>query len=100
MRVRPVGEGEHELWAQTSARGRSDSGYGDFMLGFARVGAKRQDAFSFLAESDGRPAATGALSVHEGVALPAGSASQRNAERRGFRIAYTRAKWQLTGPAA
>ena len=27
-------------------------------------------------------------------ALP-GSASQRNAERHGFRIAYTRIKWQL-----
>ena len=24
-----------------------------------------------------------------------GSASQRNAERQGFRIAYTRVKWQL-----
>ena len=28
------------------------------------------------------------------VALP-GSDSQRNAERRGFQIAYTRTKWQL-----
>ena len=28
------------------------------------------------------------------VAAP-GSASQRNAERQGFRIAYTRTKWML-----
>lgn len=28
-----------------------------------------------------------------------GSASARNAERRGFRVAYTRMKWGLTGPA-
>lgn len=28
-----------------------------------------------------------------------GSASQRNAERRGFSIAYTRIKWRLVGPA-
>jgi hypothetical protein len=28
------------------------------------------------------------------VALP-GSDSQRNAERKGFHIAYTRTKWQL-----
>jgi len=28
-------------------------------------------------------------------ALP-GSASQRNGERQGFRIAYTRIKWQLS----
>lgn len=27
-----------------------------------------------------------------------GSASQRNAERQGFRIAYTRIKWRLAGP--
>jgi GNAT superfamily N-acetyltransferase len=139
VRVRVVGEGEHELWAQTSARGWSESGYGDFMLGLARVGTKRPDAFSFLAESDGRPVATGALSICEGVALLAGastvpearrrgaqlalldarlsfaaargcdlammcalpgSASQRNAERQGFRIAYTRAKWRLSEPAA
>lgn len=32
-------------------------------------------------------------------ALP-GSASQRNAERAGFRIAYTRIKWQLPGRAS
>ncbi len=32
-------------------------------------------------------------------ALP-GSASQRNAERHGFRIAYTRIKWRLARPAA
>jgi hypothetical protein len=30
------------------------------------------------------------------VALP-GSSSQRNAERHGFRVAYTRTKWQLRG---
>ena len=139
IRVRVVGVGEHELWAETSARGWSESGYGDFMLAMARVGAKRADALSFLAELDGRPVATGAMSVHEGVALMAGastvpeargrgaqlalldarlrraaglgcdlammcalpgSASQRNAERQGFRIAYTRVKWRLARPAA
>ncbi len=139
VRVRVVGEGEHELWAQTSARGWSDSGYGDFMLGLAQVSAKRADALSFLAELEGRPVATGALSICEGVALLAGastvpegrkrgaqlalldarlrhaaehgcdvammcalpgSASQRNAERQGFRIAYTRVKWRLAHAAA
>jgi hypothetical protein len=139
VRVRLVGEGEHELWAQTSARGWSESGYGDFMLGLAQVSAKRADALSFLAELDGRPVATGALSICEGVALLAGastvpegrkrgaqlalldarlrlavergcdlammcalpgSPSQRNAERQGFRIAYTRVKWRLSDPAS
>jgi len=32
------------------------------------------------------------------VATPA-SASQRNAERRGFRVAYTRTKWRRPRPA-
>ena len=30
----------------------------------------------------------------------AGSQSQRNAERKGFRIAYTRTKWQLSRPSS
>ena len=137
-RVRVVGPDEHELWAQTSARGWSESGLGDFMLGLARVGAERADALCFLAELDGSAVATGAMSIHEGVALMAGastvpeargrgaqlalldarlrhaaeqgcdlammcalpgSASQRNAERQGFRIAYTRVKWRLSNPS-
>ena len=137
IRVRVAGPGEQELWAQTSARGWSESGFGDFMLGLARVGAARANGLSFIAESDGRAVATGALSICEGVALMAGastvpeargrgaqlalldarlrhaaekgcdlammcalpgSASQRNAERQGFRIAYTRVKWRLSNP--
>jgi hypothetical protein len=30
------------------------------------------------------------------MAAEAGSNSQRNAERKGFRIAYTRTKWRLS----
>jgi GNAT superfamily N-acetyltransferase len=134
--VRAVGPDEHELWAQTAARGwgSESEGLGDFILGLSRVSAHRANAPSFLAELDGRPVATGALSIWEGVALLAGastvpearrrgaqlalldarlayaaghgcdiamvcaqpgSASQRNAERQGFRIAYTRIKWRL-----
>jgi GNAT superfamily N-acetyltransferase len=133
--VRLAGADEYELWAQTAARGWSEfEELGEFMLGLSRVSAHRADGLSFLAELDGRPVATGALSIWEGVALLAGastipearrrgaqqalldarlayaagrgcdlammcalpgSASQRNAERHGFRIAYTRAKWRL-----
>lgn len=132
--VRVIDPGEHELWAQTAARGWSEfEGLSDFILGLSRVSAHRADAISFLAELDGRAVATGALSIWEGVALLAGastvpearrrgaqlallderlayaarhgcdlammcalpgSASQRNAERQGFRIAYTRIKWR------
>lgn len=127
-------DGEQELWAQTAAEGWSEvAGLGDFMLDMGRAGAHRTDALLFLAEIDGVPIATGALSVCGGVAhlagastiptarkqgaqlalldarlryaasqgcdlatmgaLP-GSGSQRNAERNGFRIAYTRTKWR------
>ena len=139
VRARLIRAGEEELWAQTAAEGWGEFvELADFMLDLARVSARRADALSFLAELDGRPVATGALSISDGVALLAGastipaarkqgaqaalldarlryaaergcdiammcalpgSASQRNAERQGFRIAYTRVKWQPARPA-
>jgi|SRR5919205_257780 GNAT superfamily N-acetyltransferase len=133
--VRLARPDEHELWAQTAARGWGEfEGLADFMLGLSRVSAARADALSFLAELKGQPVAAGALSICEGVALLAGastvpearrrgaqlalldarlsyardrgcdlammcaqpgSGSQRNAERHGFRIAYTRIKWRM-----
>jgi len=133
--VRLVNVDEHELWAQTAARGWSElTELSVFMHELSLVSAKREDALSFLAVLDGLPIATGALSICEGVALLAGastipegrrqgaqlalldarlryaaergcdiammcaqpgSASQRNAERQGFLIAYTRIKWRL-----
>ena len=135
INVRVVGEDEHELWAQTATRGWSEfTEYADQIHELSLVGAKRAGAHSFLAELDGRPVATGAVGIHEGVVLLAGastvpegrrrgaqlallgsrlrfaaergcriammgaqpgSTSQRNAERHGFRIAYTRVKWRL-----
>jgi GNAT superfamily N-acetyltransferase len=135
--VRMVRGDENELWARTAAKGWSEfTEVADFMLELAQVSAK-SNALSFLAELDGQPIATGALSIYEGVALLAGastvpegrkqgaqlalldsrlryaaeqgcdiammctqpgSASQRNAERQGFRIAYTRVKWRLARP--
>jgi GNAT superfamily N-acetyltransferase len=139
IRVRVVGADEQGLWARTAARGWSEfAELSEFMQGLAEVSAKRSEALSFLAESEGQAVAAGALSICEGVALLAGastvpewrkrgaqlalldarlsyaagqgcdiamictqpgSASQRNAERHGFRIAYTRVKWQLARPA-
>ncbi len=135
IQTRLIEETDHELWAQTSAKGWSESTeFADMILEFARIGAKRPGGLSFLAELDGRAIATGAMSICDGVALLAGastipearkqgaqlalldsrlryaaehncdiammcalpgSASQRNAERQGFRIAYTRIKWRL-----
>ncbi|MCB9510220.1 MAG: GNAT family N-acetyltransferase [Deferribacteres bacterium] len=134
IEVHPIKEDEGELWAQVTVKGWSEyPEFSDFLSGLAQISTWREDGVSFLAELDGQPVATGALSLSEGVALLAGactipearkqgaqlalldarlryaagqgcdiammcaqpgSASQRNAERHGFRIAYTRIKWQ------
>jgi hypothetical protein len=136
--VRRITPDEAEMWAATAASGWKEfSESADFVAGLAQVTAKRKSGLSFVAELDSEPIATGALTIHNGVALLAGastiperrklgaqlallenriryaveqgcdlammvalpgSASQRNAERQGFRIAYTRIKWQLKHP--
>ena len=58
--------------------------------------ARRQGAQRALLRSRLAFAARAGCRVAMICALP-GSASQRNAEREGFRIAYTRLKWGLTG---
>ncbi|HEV8426972.1 MAG TPA: GNAT family N-acetyltransferase [Pyrinomonadaceae bacterium] len=56
-------------------------------------GARRQGAQNALLEGRLRYAATQGCTVAMMVTLP-GSGSQRNSERHGFRIAYTRTKWR------
>jgi hypothetical protein len=133
LHVRVIGADEADLWAKTASAGWGTAD-GDFMLDVARVNAGAPDSHLFLAELGGRPIATAALAIHDGVAhfagastIPEGrrngaqlalldarmryaaahgcdlalmgaapgSGSQRNAERHGFRIAYTRIKWRL-----
>lgn len=134
INVRVTGKDEVGLWAQTSFDGWSEfPEYSDFFRDLAKVSARLKGP-SFLAEMEGKPIATGALTIHGDVALLAGastipearrqgaqlalledrlryaatqgctvammvalpgSGSQRNAERHGFRIAYTRTKWHL-----
>ena len=134
LNVRLVEKDEGDLWAQTSFVGWSEfPEYADFFRDLAKVFAHSKGP-SFLAELEGKPIATGALTIHGDVALLAGastipdarrqgaqlalledrlryaaihgctvgmmvalpgSGSQRNAERHGFRIAYTRTKWHL-----
>jgi GNAT superfamily N-acetyltransferase len=140
VRSRLIRDGEEDLWARTAAKGWSELvEFADIILELSSITSKRAGGCSFLAELDGRPIATGAMFMHDGVALLAGastipegrrqgaqlallesrlryaaeqgcdlammcalpgSASQRNAERQGFRIAYTRIKWSLTRPSA
>ncbi len=135
VKVRQVSTNEASMFADVSARGWSESAeVRPFMEGFARIVVAKEDGPCFVAEIDGTPIATGAMSLWQDVALLAGastvpegrrqgaqlalldtrlrfasssrcdlammctapgSTSQRNAERHGFRIAYTRTKWQL-----
>lgn len=136
--VRVIEADEHETWTRTATAGWSEyPELAGFMKDIGQVTVARARTHCFLATLGGEPVATGALSLHEGVALLAGastvpsgrrrgaqlalldarlrfaaergcdlammgaapgSASQRNAERHGFRIAYTRLKWMR--PAA
>lgn len=131
--VRPIAADEVAQWADTSAIGWSEyPELGDFMRDVGAMLAASRHVTCFAAFVDGTFAATGAVALHDGVALFAGasttvpyrgrgaqnallatrlafaaghgcdlammaaqpgSASQRNAERNGFRIAYTRTKW-------
>jgi GNAT superfamily N-acetyltransferase len=133
IRVRAVDPDEAESYAQLAARGWFETPeVVPMLLGFARSSV--EVGRCFIAELDGVAVASGALFIHQDVALLAGastvpegrrrgaqsalldarlrgaaangctiammvaapgSASQRNAERNGFRIAYTRTKWQL-----
>jgi GNAT superfamily N-acetyltransferase len=59
---------------------------------------RRRGAQTALLDARLRHAAGAGCDLAMMCALP-GSASQRNAERQGFRIAYTRIKWRLAEPA-
>jgi GNAT superfamily N-acetyltransferase len=61
--------------------------------------ARRRGAQRALLEARLRFAAEQGCDLMMICAQP-GSASQRNAERQGFRVAYTRTKWHLRHPPA
>jgi len=133
--VHRVEAGGEDAWAETAARGWSETPEAAaFIRDFGTVSARARGTVCFVAEWAGYPIAAAATAVHDGVALLAGastdpafrgrgaqaalldtrlayaasmgcelammgalpgSASQRNGERQGFRIAYTRIKWRL-----
>ena len=134
VRARTIEPGEASRWAAAAARGWSASPtLESFIEGLGLVSAHAHGTTCFIAEIGGEAVATGAMHVHDGVALLAGastigawrrrgaqaallearvryaaslgadlammaalpgSTSQQNAERLGFRIAYTRIKWE------
>ena len=134
LAAREAQPGERSLWARTAAEGWGDSIDLGNLEDLMQVLVAAENLKAYFACIDGRPVATAAMAVHDGVALLAGaatvpewrkrgaqralleyrlaeaarggcelammgaapgSASQRNAERHGFRIAYTRIKWAL-----
>ena len=88
-----------ELDAQPMATGAMIICEGVALLAGASTipAARRQGAQLALLDSRLRYAAEHGCNIAMMCALP-GSASQRNAERQGFRIADTRIKWQLSQP--
>jgi hypothetical protein len=88
---------EVDLWARTSADGwaTEGEGLGDFMFGFARIGAQCQGAFPFLAELDGRPVSTGTLFIHDEVAMLAGASTIPEGRNNGAQTALLAARLQL-----
>jgi GNAT superfamily N-acetyltransferase len=136
LAIRPIEPGEETMWAETAARGWSETPeLSAFINEFGNVSARAHGSACFIAEWAGQPVASAALAIHDGVAHLAGastdpafrgrgaqgallsdrlryaaamgcdialmgaapgSPSQRNGERQGFRIAYTRIKWHLS----
>ena len=90
-----------ELEGQTIAAGAMTISDGVALLAGASTVPehRRQGAQLALLDSRLRYAAEQGCDIAMMCALP-GSGSQRNAERHGFRIAYTRIKWRLGQPAA
>lgn len=135
--VRQSAVADADGWAELAARGWGEQpGLADFMRDFGSITARARGVSTFVAQLDGSSVATGAMSIHDGVALLAGastlpaarrrgaqaallaarlaeavrlgcdlammaaapgSTSQCNAERQGFRVAYTRTKWRRDG---
>jgi GNAT superfamily N-acetyltransferase len=88
--VRTVGPDEAAVWANVSARGWSHEHpeLREFLE------QRRRGLQAALMEARMRYAKEHGCDLAMMVAEP-GSNSQRNAERMGFRIAYTRTKWRL-----
>jgi hypothetical protein len=86
IRVRVIGPDETEIWSDINARGwtHEHPEYEEFLRQVGALLVAREHSPCFLAELDGIPAAAGALCLHEGIALFAGSATVPEHRRRGL----------------
>jgi hypothetical protein len=70
VEVRIITDEERDLWARTAAEGwHVDTEFADLLFSMMRINAFRSGGTCFLAELRGQPVATGALAIHDGVAL-------------------------------
>jgi len=92
--VRVIAPAEAELWTEVNARGwtHDHPEHQEFMREIGGLLAAREGSACFLAECDGEPAAAGALSIYEGVALFAGASTVPEKRRRGLQSALLEAR--------
>jgi|SRR5438552_1763717 len=96
--VRVTGPQDAQLWADISARGwaHEHPELLPFLVQLGEIASAREDSPCFLAELDGKPGAAGVLSIHEGVALFAGSSTVPEMRRRGLQAALLEARMRYT----
>jgi GNAT superfamily N-acetyltransferase len=91
--ARLMAPGEEDLWIDTSVAGWSSAPEVAFLVrGFAEIMAKGGGAGCFVAELEGRAIATGAMVLHDGVALLAGASTVPEWRGRGAQAALLAAR--------
>ncbi|MEJ7625208.1 MAG: GNAT family N-acetyltransferase [Pyrinomonadaceae bacterium] len=94
---RVIRRDEVDLWARTAAAGWSTEmpGMEEFMFNFSRMGAQCSGAYPYIAELDGKPIATAAFLMYEGVAILAGASTIPDARNQGGQTALLNARLQF-----
>src|SRR5262249_38191931 len=87
VQVRQIGEGDRDLWARVAAQGWAESNAAALIQELGQVSSRTPGMVLFLAELEGRPIATGALSLRDGVALLAGASTIPEGRRQGAQLA-------------
>lgn len=92
--VRPTVAPEAGMWSRTAAEGWATDmpEARAFLESLGEVMARARGVTCFVAELDGRPIATGSLSIQNGVALLAGASTVPAARRQGAQQALFRAR--------
>ena len=89
IEVRVIAANEAALWTDVSARGwtHEHPEFEEFMKQIGTLLTAREGSACFLGLVDGIPAAAGALSIHDGVALFAGASTIPEHRRKGLQLA-------------